>query len=125
MFIRAFGPTLNPVDVIVAFCLANILAVIPITPGGLGFVEATLIATLVGFSLDSSTAAIAVVTYRLAQFWMPIPLGAISYATLRVGPRSIHKMRSRHPIRDLTGDTIDVAGVRVWDVEDERSTPTG
>ncbi len=125
VFIRAFGPTLNPVDVIVAFCVANILAVIPITPGGLGFVEATLIATLVGFSLDSSTAAIAVVTYRLAQFWMPIPLGAISYATLRVGPRSIHKMRSRHPIRDLTGDTIDVAGVRVWDVEDERSTPTG
>lgn len=125
VFIRAFGPTLNPVDVIVAFCVANILAVIPITPGGLGFVEATLIATLVGFSLDSSTAAIAVVTYRLAQFWMPIPLGAISYATLRVGPKSIRKMRGRHPIRDLTGDTIDVAGVRVWDVKDQESPPAG
>lgn len=120
VFIRAFGPALNPVDVIVAFCLANILAVIPITPGGLGFVEATLIPTLVGFSLDRSTAAISVVTYRLAQFWMPIPLGAIAYASLRVGPRSIGKMRRRHPIRELTDDTVDVADVRVWDV-DERS----
>jgi len=123
VFIRAFGPTLNPVDVIVAFCLANILAVIPITPGGLGFVEATLIATLVGFSLDRSTAAIAVVTYRLAQFWMPIPLGAISYASLRVGPRSIRKMRRRHPLRDLTDDTVDVADVRVWDVDERSSSP--
>ena len=118
VFVRAFGPALNPVDVIVAFCLANILAVLPITPGGLGFVEGVLTFTLVGFGLDRSEAAISVVTYRLAQFWLPIPLGAISYATLRVGPTSIPRLRRRHPIRDLTGDTVDVAGVRVWDVDD-------
>lgn len=119
VFIRAFGPALNPVDVIVAFCLANILAVIPLTPGGLGVVEATLIATLVGFGLGRSEAAIAVVTYRLAQFWLPIPLGAVSYASLRVGPKSIRRMRA-HPLRDLTDDTRDVADVRVWDVDGER-----
>lgn len=118
VFIRAFGPTLNPVDVIVAFCVANILAVIPLTPGGLGFVEATLIATLVGFGLGRSEAAIAVVTYRLAQFWLPIPLGAISYASLRVGPKSLHRMRA-HPLRGLTEDTRDVADVRVWDIDNE------
>ncbi len=122
VFIRAFGPALNPVDVIVAFCVANILAVIPLTPGGLGFVEATLIATLVGFGLGRSEAAISVVTYRLAQFWLPIPLGAISYATLRVGPRSIRRMRS-HPLRELADDTRDVVGVNVWDVDDQ--PPTG
>lgn len=119
VFVRAFGPALNPVDVIVAFCVANILAVIPITPGGLGFVEATLIATLVGFGLNRSEAAISVVTYRLAQFWLPIPLGAISYASLRVGPTSISRMRRRHPIRELTGDTAAMAEKRVWDVDDE------
>lgn len=121
VFIRAFGPTLNPVDVIVAFCVANLLAVIPITPGGLGWVEVTLTTLLVGFSLDRSTATVAVLTYRLAQFWLPIPLGAAGYASLRVGPGSIRKMRSRHPIRDLTGDTVDTAGVRVWDVDDTPS----
>ncbi len=119
VFIRAFGPVLNPADVIVAFCVANILAVIPLTPGGLGLIEVTLTGLLVGFSLDSSTATVAVLTYRLAQFWLPIPLGAVGYATLRLGPGSIRQMRSRHPIRDLTGDTADAAGVRVWDVEDD------
>ena len=104
----------------VAFCVANILAVIPLTPGGLGVVEATLISLLVGFSLDRSTAAIAVVTYRLAQFWLPIPLGAISYMSLRLGPGSIRRMRGSHPIRDLTEETVDVANVRVWDVEEEK-----
>lgn len=122
VFVRAFGPTLNPVDVLVAFCLANILAVIPLTPGGLGFVEATLIATLVGFGLGRSEAAIAVVTYRLAQFWLPIPLGALSYATLRLGPRSLHHIRRAHPLRDLAEDTRDVAGVRVWDVDDDQAS---
>lgn len=121
VFVRAFGFTLNPIDVIVAFCVANILAVIPLTPGGLGVVEATLISLLVGFSLDRGTAAIAVVTYRLAQFWLPIPLGAISYMTLRMGPGSIRRMRGRHPIRDLTEDTVDVANVRVWDVDEQKT----
>lgn len=118
VFIRAFGPWLNPLDVIVAFCLANILAVIPITPGGLGIIEATLITTLVGFGLVQSEATVAVLTYRIAQFWLPIPLGAVSYATLRVGPSSITQLRRRHPIRDLTGDTAADAGVRVWDVDE-------
>ena len=47
-------------------------------------------------------------------------LGAISYASLRVGPTSIHRLRHRRPIRELTDDAIDVAGVRVWDVDDDR-----
>jgi len=124
VFIRAFGPTINPVDVLVAFCVANILAVIPLTPGGLGVVELTLVSILVGFGLGRSTAAIAVGAYRLAQFWLPIPLGAGAYASLRVGPRSIRKMRGRHPLRELTGDAGATADVRVWDVEAERwSTP--
>jgi len=118
VFIRAFGPFLNPVDVIVAFCIANVLAVIPLTPGGLGVIETVLVATLVGFGLARSEATVAVLTYRIAQFWLPIPLGAISYATLRLGPTSLRKIRGRHPLRELAGDTADIAQVRVWDVDD-------
>ncbi|HEX7135440.1 MAG TPA: YbhN family protein [Iamia sp.] len=118
VFVRAFGPALNPVDVIVAFCIANILAVIPITPGGLGIIETSLIALLVGFGLANSEATVAVLAYRIAQFWMPIPLGAISYATLRLGPKSLRKIRGHHPLRELAGDTADMAQVRVWDVDD-------
>ena len=115
VFIRAFGATVNPIGVIVAFGLANVLAAIPITPGGLGVIEAVLTASLVGFGLDRGTASISVITYRLAAFWLPIPLGALAYGSLKVGPVRLHKQR--HPIRDLTADAADAAIVRKWDVE--------
>ena len=49
VFLRAFGTSVNPVYLMVAFGLAGVLAAIPITPGGLGLVEAALAPTLVGF----------------------------------------------------------------------------
>ena len=117
VFIRAFGSTIGPVKLIVAFGLANVLAAIPITPGGLGVVEAVLTSSLVGFGLDRGTAAIAVVTYRLAAFWLPIPLGALAYGSLKVGPVRLSRLRDRHPIRTLTEDTVGVvAATREWDV---------
>ena len=70
--------------------------------------------------IDRSEATISVVTYRLAQFWLPIPVGAVSYATLRVGPASIRQHRRNilsDPIRTLTDDTGDIADTRVWDVD--------
>ena len=39
VFLFAFGAHVSPIDLLVAYGLANILAVIPITPGGLGVVE--------------------------------------------------------------------------------------
>jgi uncharacterized membrane protein YbhN (UPF0104 family) len=40
------GSTPRPSLVLLAFCAAQLLAQVPITPGGLGFVEAGLTATL-------------------------------------------------------------------------------
>ena len=51
VFIWSFGSVVSPVDLLVAYGLANVLAAIPITPSGLGVVEATLITTLVGFGV--------------------------------------------------------------------------
>ena len=41
------------------------------TPGGLGAVEAALVAALTGFGLDSGAAVSAVLTFRLATYWLP------------------------------------------------------
>ena len=60
-----------------------ILAVIPITPAGLGVVEGVLISTLVGFGVPKSTAILGVLGYRLLNFWLPIPLGGAAYVSLR------------------------------------------
>jgi uncharacterized protein (TIRG00374 family) len=117
VFIMAFGGYVNPIDLMVAFGLANVLAAIPLTPGGLGVVEAELTSPLVGFGLDRGTAAISVVTYRLAAFWLPIPLGALAYGSLKFGPGKLTRERERHLLRQLKEDTADVAHVRKWDME--------
>jgi hypothetical protein len=85
VFILAFGHVMSPVDLLVAYGLANILAVIPITPGGLGVVEGILIPTLVGFNVPRNIAVLGVLSYRLINFWLPIPVGGVAYLTLRFG----------------------------------------
>ena len=85
LFLRAFGGSVAPDGLLVAFGLANVLASIPITPGGLGIVEGIYIPTLVGFGVPAATATVTVLTYRIAQFWLPILVGGVSYASLRIG----------------------------------------
>ncbi len=82
IFIWSFGHVISPVDLLVAYGLANILAVIPVTPAGLGVVEGVLIPTLVGFGVPHSQAILAVLAYRLVNFWIPIPIGGLAYASL-------------------------------------------
>jgi uncharacterized protein (TIRG00374 family) len=83
VFIWSFGHVISPIDLLVAYGLANIFAAIPITPAGLGVIEGVLITTLVGFGVPHSQAILAVLAYRLVNFWIPIPIGGISYASLQ------------------------------------------
>ncbi len=83
VFLIAFHHTISPIDLLVAYGLANILAVIPITPGGLGVVEGVLIPTLHGFHVPYTIAALGVLSYRLVNFWLPIPAGGACYLSLR------------------------------------------
>jgi len=107
VFLRALGASVAPVNLIVAFGLANVLAAIPITPGGLGVVEAVLTPTLVGFGLTKGTATIGVLAYRVAQFWLPIPLGGLAYVSLKVGARRRRRLDAR---QDRTGSVAIGAG---------------
>jgi len=91
VFLRSFGGSLSVDGLIVAFGLANVLAAIPITPGGLGLVEATYVPVLVGFGLPRATVVVGVLSYRIAQYWLPILFGGAMYLSLRVGPWSIGK----------------------------------
>jgi uncharacterized protein (TIRG00374 family) len=104
VFLRAFGVTTDVDALLVAFGLVNVLAVIPITPGGLGVIDVGLPSALVGFGLTRSTAVLGVATYRLAQFFFPIVLGGVLYASLRVGPWSIERRERLKRLRDLAAD---------------------
>ena len=82
----AFGHWVNPVAVLVAYGVANIAAALPITPGGLGVVEATVSGILVGFGTPRSIAIWGVLAWRLVNFWLPIPIGGTAYLSLQLHP---------------------------------------
>jgi uncharacterized protein (TIRG00374 family) len=115
VFLRAFDASL-PIDgLIIAFCLANVLAVIPITPGGLGIVETLLIPTLTVFGATRSQAILGVAAYRFAQFWFPMALGGVTYLSLRLGPWSIANREALKRLRDVAHDaTVDDTSGIEW-----------
>jgi uncharacterized protein (TIRG00374 family) len=98
VFLAAFGHRISPDGLLIAFCLANVLAAIPVTPGGLGVVEAVLTPTLVGFGTPKAVAILGVISYRIFNFWIPIPAGGIAYVSLR-GKRSSRKESAKEIIR--------------------------
>ena len=69
----------DPALVLLAYVTGSLLGMVPLTPGGLGFVEAGLTGTLVLAGVDAGAAAAATLAYRLASFWLPIPAGAVGY----------------------------------------------
>jgi uncharacterized protein (TIRG00374 family) len=83
VFLTAFGHAPAPDSVLVAYGLANVLGAIPVTPGGLGIIEGVLIPTLVGFGSPRGVALLGVAAWRLVNFWLPIPVGALAYLSLR------------------------------------------
>ncbi|MEO6713806.1 MAG: lysylphosphatidylglycerol synthase transmembrane domain-containing protein [Mycobacteriales bacterium] len=85
VFVRAFGHTMDVPGLIVAFGFANILAALPLTPGGLGIVEGVLTPTLVGFGAPAAVALLGVISWRLINFWLPIPAGGAAYLSLKLG----------------------------------------
>ena len=72
----AFGAHVRPAEVLLAYVVAQAFAIVPITPGGVGFVDAGLTALLVLVGVPADTALIGVLLYRLFSFWLPIPVGA-------------------------------------------------
>lgn len=121
VFLRAYGGSVSVDGLIIAFGIANIAAVIPITPGGLGIIEALLISTLVGFSMSRSTATLGVASYRLSQFFFPILLGGLLYLSLRVGPWSVERRAVLKPLREVATEAVS-AGESRLDF-DERFAP--
>lgn len=80
--VRAFGHTLGPDGLLVPYGIASVLAALPVTPAGLGIVEASLIPSLVAFSVPRGVAILGVLAWRAISFVLPIPIGAVSYVLL-------------------------------------------
>lgn len=82
--LRATGSHPRPSLILVAYAVAGIVGMIPITPGGLGIVEASLTGLLVLAGVSSSSAVLATLTYRLASYWIPLASGPIAYGVFKL-----------------------------------------
>jgi undecaprenyl-diphosphatase len=80
--VRAFG---YPVSVAVAgavYLAGSAVASAAPTPGGVGAVEAALIAGLTATGVPTELAVPAVLVYRVATFWLTVPTGWLSFTLL-------------------------------------------
>jgi uncharacterized protein (TIRG00374 family) len=76
--LAAVGAEPRPSLVLLAFTGAQLLALIPLTPGGLGFVEAGLAGLLALAGVNAADAALATLAYRSVSYWLPLPAGGVA-----------------------------------------------
>lgn len=76
---RAFGLPLGIISAVFVYASAVIAKSAIPTPGGLGPLEAAMIGTMISLGVDKEQAFSAVILYRLATFWLPIPFSVLAY----------------------------------------------
>lgn len=77
--LNAFDGDLSLAEVFAAYSIALLLVSIPITPGGLGTVDAALVALLVAFGVPGPQAVAADLLWRLVWFLPQILSGVIAF----------------------------------------------
>jgi uncharacterized protein (TIRG00374 family) len=81
--LRATGSNPRPSLVLLAYAAAGIVALFPLTPGGLGVVEASLSGLLVLAGVHPGYAVLATLAYRVASYWLPLLAGPPAYLLFR------------------------------------------
>ena len=70
--VSAFGTGPAFTSIALVYLVGSVVSSVAPTPGGIGAVEATLIAGLTSAGMTSTTAVAAVILFRLATFWIPL-----------------------------------------------------
>jgi uncharacterized membrane protein YbhN (UPF0104 family) len=81
--VRAFGGTLSPIAVAVVYLAGAAVASVAPTPGGLGAVEVALSTGLTAAGMAGAAAVSAVLLFRVATFWLPVPVGLVATRILQ------------------------------------------
>jgi uncharacterized protein (TIRG00374 family) len=70
--VQAFGGHAGIAEIGAVYLGAAVIAAASPTPGGLGAIEAALVAGLTGIGMPPGPAVSAVLAYRLATYWLPV-----------------------------------------------------
>jgi uncharacterized protein (TIRG00374 family) len=101
--LRATGAHPQPSLVLLAYSATEIIALIPLTPGGLGVVEASLSGLLILAGVDAGDAVLATLAYRLASYWLPLLAGPPAYLLFRYRYRTPASSPPPPPATPRTG----------------------
>jgi uncharacterized membrane protein YbhN (UPF0104 family) len=74
---------LGPTQLAAPYLAIQLIRQIPITPGGVGVIEASLLTALVSAGAAAVPAAAAVLGYRLFSCWLILPAGLVSWLLMR------------------------------------------
>lgn len=80
---RAFDVNLPVAQLALLYMTANTVAAAVPTPGGVGAIEAALVAVLTGAGADPAVAVSIVLVFRLASYWLPIVPSYLGLRRLR------------------------------------------
>lgn len=80
--VYAFDGGLGFAEVGAVYLGSSIIAAAAPTPGGLGAMEAALVAGFTAVGMDPAIAVATVLSYRLATYWLPILPGWLSFQHL-------------------------------------------
>ena len=80
---HAFGEAVPKAVLVQGFFVGMTANLLPFFPGGVGSVDAGMIGAFLAFGEPTSSVVVAVLTYRVIAFWLPIPPGIVAYLQLR------------------------------------------
>ena len=108
---NAFDGGVSLAQVGAVYLGASLLAAAAPTPGGLGAMEAALVAGFTAIGMDGAIAVATVLSYRLATYWLPILPGWISLPIHRASQLhlTLDRVRSTEPVVDLVDDEVGEA----------------
>ena len=81
--VHAFGGGASVASIGVVFLVGSAISSAAPTPGGIGAVEAALIAGLTAVGVDREEAVPAVFLFRIATFWLPVLPGWLMFVLLQ------------------------------------------
>jgi uncharacterized membrane protein YbhN (UPF0104 family) len=94
---HAFGLGLSVAQFAGAYLAVQIIRQLPLTPGGIGVIEASLLVALVAAGAPHVAAAAVVLVYRVLSCWVIVPTGLAAWAGLLSARPRTHRPRSHRP----------------------------
>jgi uncharacterized membrane protein YbhN (UPF0104 family) len=106
--IAAVGLPITAAGALVIYATALAASLLTIVPGGIGTVEASTTALLIGAGATAGAAALAVALFRLFDLWVPVLTGAA------VARRDARRERRSSEAEPAMSYTVDLARLEHW-----------